>query len=177
MNQTKLKAAFKQLLNMTIYEYVLQRRMEVAAQMLVESGAVGRRGRLPRGLRVSRQLQLRVQALLRTPAPRLEARVAARGQTPPRPYRRAQRHGLPDRSSVHCDHRSAKPHGRRLRTWASSSPSAVSIPAVAPRTTSCSSDAVTGSCWRLISRARERAARQGKRHSHGLCAAHFGCRP
>jgi AraC-like DNA-binding protein len=37
MNQTKLKAAFKQLLNVTIYEYVLQRRMEVAAQMLVEA--------------------------------------------------------------------------------------------------------------------------------------------
>jgi AraC-like DNA-binding protein len=37
MNQTKLKAAFKQLLNVTIYEYVLQRRMGVAAQMLVEA--------------------------------------------------------------------------------------------------------------------------------------------
>jgi len=37
MNQTKLKAAFKQLLNVTMYEYVLQRRMEVAAQMLVEA--------------------------------------------------------------------------------------------------------------------------------------------
>ena len=37
MNQTKLKAAFKQLFNVTIYEYVLQRRMEVAAQMLVEA--------------------------------------------------------------------------------------------------------------------------------------------
>jgi AraC-like DNA-binding protein len=37
MNQTKLKAAFKQLLNVTIYEYVLQRRMEVAVQMLVEA--------------------------------------------------------------------------------------------------------------------------------------------
>jgi AraC-like DNA-binding protein len=37
MNQTKLKAAFKQLLNLTIYEYVLHRRMEVAAQLLVEA--------------------------------------------------------------------------------------------------------------------------------------------
>ncbi len=37
MNQTKLKAAFKQLLSLTIYEYVLQRRMEAAAQMLVEA--------------------------------------------------------------------------------------------------------------------------------------------
>jgi AraC-like DNA-binding protein len=37
MNQTKLKAAFRQLLNVTIYEYVLQRRMEVAAQMLIEA--------------------------------------------------------------------------------------------------------------------------------------------
>ena len=37
MNQTKLKAAFKQRLNVSLYEYVLQRRMEVAAQMLVEA--------------------------------------------------------------------------------------------------------------------------------------------
>jgi AraC-like DNA-binding protein len=37
MNQTKLKAAFRQLLNLTIYEYVLQRRMEAAAEMLVEA--------------------------------------------------------------------------------------------------------------------------------------------
>src|SRR5437870_8069848 len=53
------------------------------------SGAVGGRDRLPRGLRLSRQLQLRVQALLRAPAPRLEARVgratlAGRASTPPR---------------------------------------------------------------------------------------------
>jgi AraC-like DNA-binding protein len=37
MNQTKLKACFKQLLGVTIYEYVLQRRMEAAAEMLVQA--------------------------------------------------------------------------------------------------------------------------------------------
>ncbi|HEY0767337.1 MAG TPA: AraC family transcriptional regulator [Steroidobacteraceae bacterium] len=37
INQTKLKSAFKQLLNVTIHEYVQQRRMEAAAQMLVEA--------------------------------------------------------------------------------------------------------------------------------------------
>ena len=37
VNQTKLKSAFKQLLNVTIHEYVQQRRMEAAAQMLVEA--------------------------------------------------------------------------------------------------------------------------------------------
>ena len=49
MNQTKLKAAFKQLLNVTLYEYVRQRRMEVAAQMLVEAELSGPRSP-PRGL-------------------------------------------------------------------------------------------------------------------------------
>ena len=37
INQTKLKSAFKQLLNLTIHEYVQQRRMEAAAQLLVEA--------------------------------------------------------------------------------------------------------------------------------------------
>jgi AraC-like DNA-binding protein len=37
MSPTKLKGAFKQLLNLTIYEYVLQRRMEAAAQLLVDA--------------------------------------------------------------------------------------------------------------------------------------------
>lgn len=36
INQTKLKARFRQLFNLTIYEYVLARRMEVAAQLLIE---------------------------------------------------------------------------------------------------------------------------------------------
>lgn len=37
INQTKLKSAFKQLLSVTIHEYVQQRRMEAAAEMLVEA--------------------------------------------------------------------------------------------------------------------------------------------
>jgi AraC-like DNA-binding protein len=36
MNQTKLKSGFKQTFQMTIYAYILQRRMEATAQMLVE---------------------------------------------------------------------------------------------------------------------------------------------
>lgn len=36
VNQTKLKAGFKQALNLTLYEYVLQRRMEVAAELLAK---------------------------------------------------------------------------------------------------------------------------------------------
>jgi AraC-like DNA-binding protein len=36
MNQTKLKAGFKQTFQMTIYAYILQRRMEATAQLLVE---------------------------------------------------------------------------------------------------------------------------------------------
>jgi AraC-like DNA-binding protein len=36
MNQTKLKAGFKQLLSVTVYEYILQARMEAAARMLIE---------------------------------------------------------------------------------------------------------------------------------------------
>jgi AraC family transcriptional regulator, transcriptional activator of the genes for pyochelin and ferripyochelin receptors len=36
MNQTKLKAGFKQIFHLTIYAYILQRRMEATAQMLVE---------------------------------------------------------------------------------------------------------------------------------------------
>jgi AraC-like DNA-binding protein len=36
MNQTKLKAGFKQTFQLTIYAYILQRRMEATAQMLVE---------------------------------------------------------------------------------------------------------------------------------------------
>ncbi len=36
MNQTKLKAGFKQIFQLTIYAYILQRRMEATAQMLIE---------------------------------------------------------------------------------------------------------------------------------------------
>jgi len=36
MNQTKLKSGFRQLFDLTIYEYVLERRMEIAAQLLSE---------------------------------------------------------------------------------------------------------------------------------------------
>lgn len=36
MNQTKLKAGFKQIFQQTIYAYILQRRMEATAQLLVE---------------------------------------------------------------------------------------------------------------------------------------------
>jgi len=36
MNQTKLKAGFKQTFKLTIYAYILQRRMEATAQLLVE---------------------------------------------------------------------------------------------------------------------------------------------
>jgi AraC-like DNA-binding protein len=36
MNQTKLKAGFKQIFHLTIYAYILQRRMEATAQMLVK---------------------------------------------------------------------------------------------------------------------------------------------
>ena len=36
MNQTKLKAGFKQTFQQTIYAYILQRRMEATAQLLVE---------------------------------------------------------------------------------------------------------------------------------------------
>jgi AraC-like DNA-binding protein len=36
MNQTKLKAGFKQTFQLTIYAYILQRRMEATAQLLVE---------------------------------------------------------------------------------------------------------------------------------------------
>ncbi len=76
LNRTKLKEGFRETLGFTIYEYILQRRMERAAEMLVSGEHGVAQVAYAVGYDYPRQLHGRIQASFRRAAPLLEAPAA-----------------------------------------------------------------------------------------------------